>query len=451
MESRDKQINRRAFFKGGAAFAGGLGAMIATGNSSLFGAVPPSDRITVGYIGVGARAQQIMDSMLMIPGLEIVNVCDAYTGRVKRAITRANGRPKEVKDYRQILQDKSVDAVVIATPDHWHKQMAIEAVEAGKDVYIEKPLTYKIDEGIEIINAVKASDRVFQVGSQGISSATQQKAREVIASGKLGQITMIRAYYNRNTAGGAWIYPIPPDANRQTVDWEKFLGPAPQRAFSLPRFFRWRCYQDYSGGIATDLFVHLCTTIHFLMDVQAPSQVMGMGDLYRWRTSRDVPDSINASLKYNEGFMVNMSGTFNNTMTSGQGFQILGTEGSLEVGGRLTFHPEAPVENDRWVVRSWPTEMETAYYADPKMIEYEQKARARAAAAQPEQIEVVGENDATKAHLENWVGCIKNRNTPLEDAVMGHRACSVAHMVNQSIATGNSVWWDFQRDNIKKW
>ncbi len=451
METKDQQINRRAFIRGGAALAGGLGAMIATGNSSLIGAVPPSDKLTVGIIGVGARAQQLMDSMLTIPALEIVNVCDAYTGRVKRAISRTKGRAKAVKDYRQILRDKSVDAVVIATPDHWHKRMAIEAVEAGKDVYIEKPLTYKVEEGLEIIRAVKANDRVFQVGSQGIASDIQQKAREVIGSGKLGQITMIRAYFNRNTAGGAWIYPIPPDANRKTVDWEKFLGSAPQRAFDLPRFFRWRCYQDYSGGIATDLFVHLCTTIHYLMDVPAPEQVMGMGGLYRWRTSRDVPDSINASLKYREGFMVNMSGTFNNTMSSGSGFQVLGTEGSLEIGGKLTFHPESPVENDRWVVRSWEKKLEDAYYADPKLIEYETKARAARAAARPEVIMAGGGGNATTAHLKNWVGCIKNRNTPLENAEVGHRACSVAHMVNQSIGTGNSVYWDFDRDTTKKW
>jgi predicted dehydrogenase len=451
MDSIQKQLNRRAFLRNGAAFAGGLGAVLATGKSSLFAAVPPSDKINVGIIGVGARAQQIMDTMLMVPDLEITQVCDAYTGRVKRAITRANGRPKEVKDYRQILQDKSIDAVLIATPDHWHKQMAIEAVEAGKDVYIEKPLTYKVDEGLEIIRAVKSTDRIFQVGSQGCSGADQRKARDIIASGKLGQITMIRAYFNRNTAGGAWIYPIPPDASRKTVDWDKFQGPAPKHQFDLPRFFRWRCYQDYSGGIATDLFVHLCTTIHFLMDVEAPQQVMGMGDLYRWKTSRDVPDTINASLKYKEGFMVNMSGTFNNTMSSGAGFQILGTEGSLEIGGRLTFYPETPVENDRWVVRSWPTAMEEAYYADPKMVEYETKARARAAANEPEVIDVPGESSAEMNHVMNWVNGIKTRNMPYESAEVGHRACSVAHMVNQSIETGNSVWWDFERQTTKKW
>ncbi len=452
MASKQKEITRRRFFRDGASVAGaGLGALIVTSPSSLFSAVPPSDRITVGYIGVGARAQQIMDSMLLIPGVEITKLCDAYTGRVKRAIERCKGRPKAVNDYRQILEDKSIDAVVIGTPDHWHKKMAIDAVQAGKDVYNEKPLTYAVDEGLEIIEAVKANDRVFQVGSQGISSKIQRKARDVIASGKLGQITMIRAYFNRNTAGGAWIYPIPPNANRQTVNWDQFLGPAPKHAFSLPRFFRWRCYKDYSGGISTDLFVHLCTTIHFLMDVQAPAQVMGMGELYRWKTSRDVPDTINASLKYNEGFMVNMSGTFNNTITSGSGFQILGTEGSLEVGGKLTFYPETPVENDRWVVRSWATELETAYYADPKMIAYEQKARAREAAAKPEVIMLAGEEDATKPHLEHWFDCIRSRTTPEENAEVGHRACAVAHMVNMSIESGGSIYWDFDRQSVKRW
>ena len=141
----------------------------------------------------------------------------------------------------------------------------IEALQGGKDVYCEKPLTYAIDEGLEIAAAVKKSGKLLQVGSQGVSSQLQQKAREMIRSGKLGQVTMIRASYNRNTASGAWIYPIPPDASPETVDWQAFLGPAKKRPYNLERFFRWRCYRDYSGGIATDLFVHLCTTIHFII------------------------------------------------------------------------------------------------------------------------------------------------------------------------------------------
>ena len=148
------------------------------------------------------------------------------------------------------------------------------------------------------------------MGSQGISSRIQQKAKELIQSGRVGQVTLLRASYNRNTAGGAWIYPIPPDASPQTVNWEMFLGMAPSRPYDPARFFRWRCYWDYSGGIATDLFVHLATTIHFLMNAKAPQSTVALGTLYRWKDSREVPDTLNAVLEYPEGFTVNLSSTF---------------------------------------------------------------------------------------------------------------------------------------------
>ncbi|MFC1537320.1 Gfo/Idh/MocA family protein [Gemmatimonadota bacterium] len=457
-KNSDKGVSRRQFLSDTGKIAGaGLGAMILTGRSGLLHATPPSEKVTFGCIGVGARVQQIIDSMLTIDGIEITNICDAYTGRIIRTQERLkNGGAKKAKvnaDYREILNDKSVDAVVIGVPDHWHAKMAIEAVEAGKDVYIEKPLTYTVDEGVEIIEAVKKSGRVFQVGSQGISTPSQRKAREVIQSGKLGQITMVRAYYNRNTAGGAWIYPIPPDANPQTVNWAQFLGPAPIIPFNLEHFFRWRCYTAYSGGIPTDLFVHLCTTIHFLMGVEAPSRVMAMGDCYRWKSSRDLSDTVNGVLQYKagasapEGFMVNLMTTFNNTAISGQGFQIMGTEGSLSIGGDLNFKPEAVMENDRWVVESWPEAMEQSYYNDPKMVAYEKKAKARIAAAKPEVIRCERAN-ATTVHMQNFVDCVRNRNTPEESAEVGHRAAAVAHMVNRSIDTGSSVMWDFDNQRI---
>ncbi|MFN8007367.1 MAG: Gfo/Idh/MocA family oxidoreductase [Terriglobia bacterium] len=221
----------------------------------------PNSRIAVGMIGVGARAHELLRAIQTIPGTEVAAVCDAYQGRLERAVERTKGRAKIYPDYPAILADKGIDAVVIATPDHWHKTMAIEALQAGKDVYVEKPLTYSIDEGLEILAALKKSDRVLQVGSQGISSQIQQKAKEMIQSGRLGQVTLLRASYNRNTAAGAWLYPMPPDASPQTVNWSKFLGSAPPRAYDPERFFRWRCYWDYSGGIATDLFVHLATSI----------------------------------------------------------------------------------------------------------------------------------------------------------------------------------------------
>ena len=147
----------------------------------------------------------------------------------------------------------------------------IAALAAGKDVYLEKPMTLRIEDGAPMIAAAHKHGRILQVGSQGISSKTQETAREWIRAGRLGKVTLVRAAYNRNTQSGAWLYPIPPDASPQTVDWDAFLGPAPRRPYSLERFFRWRCYWDYSGGLATDLFVHLLTTIHFLLDAKMPS------------------------------------------------------------------------------------------------------------------------------------------------------------------------------------
>jgi len=249
--------------------------------AAQFAKPAPSDRITVGMIGTGARAQELMQAIQQHPVAEIVSVVDAYKGRVERAIDRTNGRAKACRTHHDLLADKSIDAVVVATPDHWHRQIIVESVGAGKDVYSEKPMTYRASDGLDIIKAARAAERIVQVGSQGVSSLGQQTAKEMIQSGKLGKVTMIQAAYNRNTASGAWIYPIPPDAGPNTVDWEMFLGPAPKRPFSLERFFRWRCYEDYSGGIATDLFVHLCTTIHFIMNAKAPARVMAMGELYR--------------------------------------------------------------------------------------------------------------------------------------------------------------------------
>ena len=322
-----KGLTRRTFVGGISAGTYALGASAAAPPG-------PNEKTTVGMIAVGARAQELLEGIKMVEGTEIVAVSDAYQGRLERAVERTAGRAKIYKDYREILADDSIDVVTIATPDHWHKQQVIAALEAGKDVYCEKPLTYAVDEGLEIAAAVKRTGRLLQVGSQGMSSRTQHKAREMIRSGRLGQVTMIRAGYNRNTASGAWIYPIPPDASPETVNWEAFLGGAPKHDYDPERFFRWRCYRDYSGGIATDLFVHLCTTIHFLMDAKMPSTVVARGSLYRWKESRDVADTVNGILEYPEGFTVSLSTTFNNAYTGGQAFQILGTEGTLEIGFR---------------------------------------------------------------------------------------------------------------------
>lgn len=406
----------------------------------------PNDRVQVGVIGCGARSHELMRHLMTAGGAEIVAVCDAYQGRMERAADRVGGRVRKVADYRNVLNDKSIDAVMIVTPDHWHKTMVLETIAAGKDVYCEKPLTFRSAEGLEVIRAAQAAKKIVQVGSQVCSSAIQQEARRMIQAGKLGKVTMIRAAYSRNTVSGAWGYPIPPDASAANCNWEMFQGPAEKRPFSLERFFRWRCYSEYSGGIATDLFVHLCTTIHFLMNAKAPAKVMAMGQLYL-RKDRDVPDTLNAILEYPDGFVVNLSSTFNNQISGEGSFQILGTEASLELASDLTFLPERKWDDNKWIVESWPKALEAAYWKDPKVIASE-IAPKRVKAQLPTTIKSPVE-DMTVPHLRSWVTSLRTRQGHWEDATVGHRAAACAHMVNKSVKEGRMVEWDFARDDIK--
>jgi predicted dehydrogenase len=304
-------------------------------------------------------------------------------------------------------------------------------------------MTLRIEDGPEMIAAARASGRVLQVGSQGMSSKTQETARDMIRGGKLGKVTMIRASYNRNSRSGAWLYPIPPDANEKTVDWAAFLGPAPRRPFSLDRFFRWRAYWDYSGGIATDLFVHLLTTIHFLMDAKMPARVVAMGQNYRYRETHEVPDTVNAVLEYPEGFTVNLSSTFNNQSAAESGFDVLGTEAALVMrDGPMLLKPENVIEGNGWVVSSWPEALEKAYYDDPKVRAVERPdtwaPRIRKAS---EAYDEIGK-DATEVHMARFFDAVRSGKPPVEDGPMGHHAAAAAHLVNLSIRQRRPLEWN---------
>jgi len=449
-------MNRRQFmqrsFVGAAATPLAARALVGEATAAA-PTTSPNDRIQVGIIGAGARVQSgVMQAFAAVPGVEIVAVCDAYKGRVARAIERTEGKAKEHGDYRALLADKSIDAVLIATPDHWHKAQALEAMAAGKDVYLEKPMTYAIDEGPEMIAAAARSGRILQIGSQGISSRLQQTAREIVKSGKLGDITLIRASYDRNTDSGAWLYPIPPDADPKTVNWDAFLGPAPRRPYDLARFFRWRCYWDYSGGIATDLFVHLMTTVHFVTGATMADMCMAAGENYLHQKTHEVPDTLNAILTYpKEGFTVELSATFNSSSSSEGGFAILGKEGSLVFhGDQLIFRPEHPVEGNGWIVGSWPSALEKAYWADPAVQKRELPATwDPRMESQGETWQEVG-RDATDVHVAHFLDSVRTRKPPVEDARMGHHAAACAHMVNASIRAQKAVYWDAATDVLKK-
>jgi predicted dehydrogenase len=451
-----KPVNRRQFMQRSLVGAAATPLVLHTVGHPVQAAtqaVSPNDRIQVGLIAVGSRIQSgVMQAAMALPGVEIVGVCDAYKGRVARALERIGPQAKDYGDWRALLAGKSIDAVIVGTADHWHRQQTLEAFAAGKDVYLEKPMTLTIGEGPEMYEAAEKSGRVLQVGSQGVSSKLQETAREIVKSGKLGQVSLIRASYDRNSDSGAWLYPITPDADPKTVDWDKFLGPAPKRPFDLARFFRWRAYWDYSGGIATDLFVHLMTTIHFVMDATVPELVMATAANYRHQKTHEVPDTLNASAMYGkENFSVSLSGTFNSAGSGESGFAILGNEGSLVFrGGRMTFTPEHVVEGNGWIVTAWPSELEKKYWADPEVKKREMPD------TWPAQMQSQGESwtevgpDSTDIHVARFFDAVRARKPVYEDGRRGHHAAAVAHMVNESVKRKAPVSWDFERDVLKK-
>ena len=439
-------VNRRDFIRLSAVGSSALGIGVNPFEAGAKKPVAPSDKITVGMIAVGARAHQLIEEMKGMEEVEVVALCDAYQGRIDRAISRTDGRARAYSDYREIIERSDIDAVVISSPDHWHYRHSIDALNAGKHAYIEKPLTYTIEEGREIIAAQKKNGVAVQVGSPGMSGVLAKKAREMVAAGRLGQVTMVRAYTNRNTASGAWIYPIPPDASPETVDWDLFLGSAPERPYDEERFFRWRCYKDYSGGMSTDLFVHTCTTINYIMSADMCSSVSAMGGLYRWVDSRDVPDTINASLKYPEGFMVSLSGTANNQGGGGGGLQILGTEGTLILGRDLTFIPENVNEGNGWITDSWPEKLEQGYYEDPDILAEERPWTRSPAVVDGREVYSAEGTSSIKVHMQEFFDAVRNGSATKQDAAVGHHAAACAHMINLAIDSGRTVHWDAEND-----
>src|SRR3981081_333555 len=230
------------------------------------------DRVRFAGIGTGVRGCELLESTLEVPGVECVAVCDLYDGRHKAGQEALKKDVPAARDYRQILDRKDVDAVIIAVTDHQHRRVFEDAFAAGRDVYYEKPMSHTVEDGFSMIDAAQKANRIVQVGSQRVSSILYAKAKEIYDSGKLGDVYFIDAYWDRNSDSGAWVYPIPPDANEQTIDWNTFLDGAPKHAFDPVRFFRWRCFTDYGEGLAGDLFVHLISGIQFITGTDTVAQ-----------------------------------------------------------------------------------------------------------------------------------------------------------------------------------
>jgi predicted dehydrogenase len=449
--SGNKPVNRRQFlekstlFAAAATAAGGARRASAQLNSSVGVAPVP---VRLGFIGVGIRGTLLLEAAAGIAGVEIKAAADCYKGHLERAQELIMPAPAVTGDYQEILSRADIDAVVIATPDHWHLKMTQDALAAGKHVYVEKPMTHTWEEGEAFIAAADKSGKLLQVGSQYTSMGCAQKAVELIRSGRLGQITLVEGKFHRNTATGAWYYPIPPDASPATVDWKRFLGSAPPHDFDLRRFFQWRLFWDYSGGLPTDLFVHLVTATHQLMGVQEPESVFSFGDIYNWKNYREVPDQMTSMVRYSEGFVLRLSSTASNGHP-GPLLTLYGSEGTLEyTGGSFKYFYEPRTDAFGYSTHSWP-KATTETFRQLMNLNEGLSPLDGPAVADPVEYKSPNDEDSTRAHVRNWIEAIRTGGKPIEDARFGHHAALVGHMCNVSYKAGKPVRWNKQTRKVE--
>ncbi|HLJ48106.1 MAG TPA: Gfo/Idh/MocA family oxidoreductase [Bryobacteraceae bacterium] len=416
-------VSRRNFFKTSA----GLAIASAPGILPALGA---SDKVQIGWIGVGSRGYYLMDRLYTGSKsmVEVVAVCDTYKGNLARAKDRVqtmgSNTPKTYDDFQQLLADPNVDAVVISTPEHLHFPMFMAAIKAGKNIYVEKPLAHTIEQGEEMLAAAKKAGKVIQVGTQNRSNSLYQRAKEMVEQGMIGDIHYVRAFWYRNSleTNPAWRYAIPADANPDNTDFSKFLGPAPKRAFDKQRYYQWRLYWDYSGGISTDLLVHQTDITNFVCGKVVPNTCMASGGIYRWTETdddREVPDTFSAIYEYTPSkFHINYSCYFGNDHY-GYGENFMGNEGTIEVLNRqiLNFYPE----------------------------KFGGKAPAKVSARKEEHIELPGnDNKAVEAHMKNWIDAIRGDAKVIAPVEVGQQAAISGHMATLSFRNQKKIVWNDQ-------
>jgi len=348
-----RATTRRDFLKAAGVTAATL-AVAGIAKSKTYAVAPgrvigANDRINVGFIGVGGQGTHhvnILRSQSSSTNAYPVAVCDVWDKRVNRLKEALQLPDSQVyKDYRRLLENKDIDAVWICTPEHWHYQQTMDALEAGKHVYLEKPMTRYLDEALKIYRKVKETNLVLQVGSQGCTDAKWHKAGELVKAGKIGKVVWCQGSYCRNNPNGEWNYNIDPDANPNNLDWNAWLGPAPKVPFSPERYFRWRKYWDYSAGILSDLFPH---RLHPLMIAigggEFPVRVMCSGGQFL-QHDRDVADTTHVLADFPGGYTMLIAGSTINEL----GLQdvVRGHKANLFFGGAgVEVRPERPYTDE---------------------------------------------------------------------------------------------------------
>jgi predicted dehydrogenase len=408
--------------------------------------VAPSDTVRFGMIGVGMQGSGLLGTSIRIPGVECAAACDLYDGR--HMLAREIVRPDlpVTRRYKELLADKTIDCIVAAVPDHWHKQVVIDAVSAGKDIYCEKPMSHTAADGVAMVDAATRSGRIVQIGSQRVSSQICAKAREIIAQGMLGDLMLVEGWLGRNDPNGAWQYPPPFDLSPQNLDWDTWQGDVPKRAFDPLIFARWRCWKEYGTGVAGDLLVHLISGMMVMLGInEPPKQATAVGGIRHWKDGRNMPD-VHATVYYYGELPVYMRLNLGCEMPETYRFQ--GSKGLLEVNEfGLTFTPQTGMDSyPSYYTGSFPRTMRQEYLR--KWHEDNDARIAREAASETITYRF-GDYDDTRPHLATFFDAVKTRKPVVEDVVFGHNAALACHMANESYFRKTMVSWDPASKTIK--
>lgn len=368
-----------------------------------------NDRVRLGVIGSGDRGRHVMTQFLETGAVDVAALCDVYANQIDLAKQKAPNA-RSFRDHRQLLEMKEVDAVLIATPDHWHADTAIDALNAGKDVYVEKPLSLSIEEGPRIVKAARVNERICQVGMQQRSGKHYLTARdEYVKKGRLGRITLVRTWWH----GNSYHLRRAPESLRtrpSNLDWARFLGPLKWRDYDPQQYFNWRAYLDFGGGQVTDLFTHWIDVVHMFMGHDVPTSAVASGGVYHYKDGRTAPDTINVLLEYGDNF----TATFEATLVPGirgAAIEFCGTEGRLWIDrSRFEFHPATR-------------------------------------GAQPEIVRGT-DYDMTLDHVKNFLECCRTRQLPNGDVLVGHRSAQASHLGNIAYVQKRRLNFDTEREEI---
>jgi predicted dehydrogenase len=459
-------LTRRDFVRLG---AGSVAAGLAAENVTILEAktLSPSstpassDTVRFGIIGTGTQGCDLLRATRSVPGIECVAAADLYDTRHESAKEILKKNIDTTREYRRILDRKDIDAVIIAVPDHWHRRLVVEAAQAGKDAYCEKPMSHTLEDGFAMIDAVQKNNRICQIGSQRVSSVLYAKAKEIWDSGRIGEVDTIEAVWDRNSDSGAWVFPIPPDANETTIDWNTWLGDAPKRPFDGRRFVSWRCYKDYGTGLPGDLFVHLISGIHYVTGTNAPAiRAFSTGGTYHYRDGREFGDLQWTIYDY-PNFQVVVRCNQNNkyedqlfTFYGKKGTMFIrgeGAPGALGAGGSLAFRAEPAFHTrEDYSVGSWPEKQREEYIAQwthehPRTLPGEDKVDSQEEVYAPPR----GYSDLVD-HLANFFQAVRTRKPVVENEVFGNNAAVTGcHMSNYSYFNKKVAVWDGGSKTIK--